>query len=45
MQNISTVFASLGRPWVPGLKPMANVGANVAADIERLIRKVEDERS
>ena len=41
MQNISYVFSLLGRPWVPGLKPAKNVGANVAAKIEALIAELE----
>lgn len=41
MQNISFVFSQMGRPWVKGLKPAKNVGANVAKEIERLIYQIE----
>lgn len=41
MQNISHVLELMGRPWLPGLVPARNVGANVAARIEGLIASVE----
>jgi 5-methylcytosine-specific restriction protein A len=41
MQNISHVLSLLGRDWIPGLAPARNVGKNVAAEIERLLFKVE----
>lgn len=41
MQNISYVYALLGRRWVEGLKPAKNVGTNVIAIIENAIAKVE----
>ena len=41
MQNISYVFALLGRRWIDGLKPAKNVGTNVIGTIERAIAKVE----
>lgn len=41
MQNISYVLSLLGRDWLPGLPPAKNVGARVAAVIERLIGEVE----
>lgn len=41
MQNISYVYALLGRRWVEGLKPAKNVGTNVIATLERAIAKVE----
>jgi 5-methylcytosine-specific restriction protein A len=41
MQNISYVYSLMGRKWLPGLKPAKNVGARVAAVIERLIGEVE----
>ncbi len=34
MQNISFVYSLLGRGWLDGLRPMSNVGANVASMIE-----------
>lgn len=37
MQNISSVLNELGRPWIPGLKPAGNVGANVKSRIEALL--------
>jgi len=37
MQNISSVLSLLGREWLPGLKPAANVGPTVTAQIEGLI--------
>ena len=42
MQNISHVFALMGREWVKGLKPMENVGTNVVAVIEKAIKKIEN---
>jgi len=41
MQNISYVYSLLGRNWVSGLKPAKNVGANIAATIERFITELE----
>lgn len=41
MQNISYVLAMMGREWLTGLKPAKNVGARVAAEIEKLINEVE----
>ena len=43
MQNISTMLSNTRRDWIPGLKPAANVGANVADRIEGLISDVERE--
>jgi 5-methylcytosine-specific restriction enzyme A len=42
MQNISAVLALLGREWLPGLKPAAHVGANVAVKLERLINEMDN---
>lgn len=39
MQNISAVLHRLGKPWVKGLKPAGNVGANVTPRIEDLLVK------
>lgn len=41
MQNISAVLALLGREWLPGLKPAAHVGVNVAAKLEKLINELD----
>lgn len=41
MQNISYVYALLGRRWVEGLKPAKNVGTNVITTLEKAIAKVE----
>ena len=41
MQNISSVLAILGRDWLPGLKPAAHVGPNVAAKLEKLINELD----
>lgn len=41
MQNISHVLFLMGRPWIPGLKPARNVGANIAKRIETMIRKMK----
>jgi 5-methylcytosine-specific restriction protein A len=41
MQNISYVMSLLGREWLPGLAPAANVGVNVGAKIEELITETE----
>lgn len=45
MQNISYVFAQLGREWVTGLKPAKNVGSKVAKEIEALILELEQSHS
>lgn len=37
MQNISAVLAEIGQPWLPGLKPAGNVGANVKPRIAELL--------
>jgi len=37
MCDISSVLASQGRPWVPGLLPRKNVGERVAQQIESLL--------
>ena len=42
MQNISYVLAMMGREWLTGLKPAKNVGARVAAELEKLINEVEE---
>jgi hypothetical protein len=39
MQNISAVLHENGEPWIPGLKPAGNVGANVAPKIQAMLRK------
>ncbi len=41
MQNISYIFALLGRNWVSGLKPAKNVGRKIGEQIESLIAKHE----
>lgn len=41
MQNISYVMTLLGRDWLTGLKPAKNVGASVAAEIEKMIAQAE----
>jgi 5-methylcytosine-specific restriction enzyme A len=45
MQNISYVYALLGRRWIEGLKPAKNVGTNVIGTLERAIAKVEGQDS
>lgn len=42
MQNISHVYAVLGRRWVKGLKPASHVGVNVLQMLEELIHHHED---
>ncbi len=37
MQNISHVLVQAGEPWLPGLRPAANVGANVEQQLTRLL--------
>jgi hypothetical protein len=39
MQNISAVLQELEQPWVPGLKPAANVGTNVKDRIVALLQR------
>lgn len=45
MQNISYVLSLMGRDWLSGLKPARNVGAKVAAQIEKLIAEAENKSS
>ncbi|WP_447780741.1 HNH endonuclease [Stenotrophomonas riyadhensis] len=37
MQNISHVLVQAGEPWLPGLRPAANVGAKVERRLARLL--------
>lgn len=39
MQNISAVLEEAGQPWLPGLKPAANVGTNVRPRIAALLAR------
>lgn len=39
MQNISSVLDDMGLPWISGLKPAKNVGANVKEAITTIIRE------
>lgn len=39
MQNISAVLDELGEYWIPGLKPAANVGANVKPRLVALLQR------
>lgn len=39
MQNISAVLDAWNLPWIQGLKPMRNIGANVRPRISRLLRE------
>jgi 5-methylcytosine-specific restriction protein A len=41
MQNISYVFALMGRRWIKGLAPLTHVGSKVASQIEAIINKRE----
>lgn len=43
MQNISYVLTLMGRDWISGLKPAANVGVNIAARIEQFIHELEQQ--
>ena len=45
MQNISFVFAQLGREWLTGLKPAKNVGSHVFGKIDEIIERIEKEQS
>jgi 5-methylcytosine-specific restriction protein A len=45
MQNISYVLAMMGRVWLTGLKPAKNVGARVAAELEKLINEIEERQA
>ena len=45
MQNISYVLSLMGRNWIKGLKPAANVGTNVAIQIEKIINEIENSNS
>ena len=41
-QNISAVLQRLGRPWIPGYKPMANVQKALIDGIERILDSQDD---
>lgn len=45
MQNISAVLAAWALPWIPGLKPLRNVGAHVQPRIESMLRQALAVRS
>lgn len=45
MQNISYIFALLGRNWISGLKPAKNVGRRIGEKIEILIAQFENRPS
>ncbi|BDU40801.1 HNH endonuclease [Vibrio nigripulchritudo] len=45
MQNISYIFALLGRSWVSGLKPAKNVGRVIGDKIEGIIAELENRPS
>lgn len=45
MQNISAVLDAWNLPWIRGLKPMRNIGANVRPRISRLLREVYGPRA
>lgn len=42
MQNISAVLDELGMPWIAGLRPAVNVGANVKMRLVALLTSPED---
>lgn len=42
MSNISSVLSIGGRAWLPGLKPLSNVGINVTRVIEKYLKEVDD---
>jgi len=41
MQNISYVYALMGRKWINGLKPAKHIGSKTVGEIENLINKIE----
>ena len=41
-QNISAVLQRLGRPWIPGYKPMANVQKSLIEGVERILDSQDD---
>ena len=43
MSNISAVLSLHGRSWIKGLKPLANVGTNVIAVIEKFLNEQDGE--
>ncbi|WP_366945445.1 HNH endonuclease signature motif containing protein [Hydrogenophaga sp.] len=43
MQNISAVLDAWNLPWIDGLKPMRNIGANVRPRIAKLLRRAYGE--
>jgi len=42
MQNISAVLEQMKRPWIPGYKPLGNIGRSSKIRLEAAIRRVED---
>ncbi|EPD45290.1 MULTISPECIES: HNH endonuclease [Delftia] len=44
MQNISAVLDELNLPWIPGLKPAVNVGADVKSRLSQLIKNKNSEK-
>jgi hypothetical protein len=45
MQNISAVLNEMGKPWIPGLVPAANVGANVKAKLTALLSGASSQKT
>ena len=41
MSNISAVLSLQGKDWLPGLKPLFNVGSNVIYQIEQILAELE----
>ncbi len=44
MQNISAVLEGMGKPWLPGLRPAVNVGANVGRRLGELLSADKESR-
>lgn len=42
MQNISAVLEQMKRPWIPGYKPLGNIGRHSRMRLEAAIRRVEE---
>ncbi|WP_217907583.1 HNH endonuclease [Desulfosediminicola ganghwensis] len=45
MQNISYVYALMGRKWITGLKPASHIGSKTVEEIENIINRIEGQIS
>ena len=45
MQNISSVLLEMGRPTIPGFKPLSNVGGRIKGQLKEIIQEIVGDQS